>query len=86
MAQAEVEEIADGSNPEPDAAAVDLGVAAAEALARAETTERELHSFEIEPSQVIVNTFCSCLAGLSSRHWLALQSTAPLRVLHDQHI
>lgn len=50
-----MEEIADGSNPEPDAAAVDLGVAAAEALARAETTHRELHSFEIEPSQVIAN-------------------------------
>lgn len=62
-----MEEIADGSNPEPDAAAVDLGVAAAEALACAETTERELHSFEIEPSQVMTNTpvffWQGCLAG-----------------------
>ena len=50
--QAEVEEIAEGSNPEPDPAAIDPGLAAAEALALAESKERELHSFEIEPSQV----------------------------------
>ena len=49
-----MEEIADGYNPGPDPAAADPGLAAAEALAQAEHRERELHSFEIEPSQVSV--------------------------------
>lgn len=49
-----MEEIADGNNPGPDPAAADPGLAAAEALAQAEHKERELHSFEIEPSQVSV--------------------------------
>lgn len=49
-----MEEIADGSKAGPEPAAADPGLAAAEALAQAEHKERELHSFEIEPSQVRV--------------------------------
>ncbi|KAK9915560.1 hypothetical protein WJX75_000745 [Coccomyxa subellipsoidea] len=59
---AEVEEIADGSDPGPDPAAADPGLAAAEALAQAEHRERELHSFEIEPSQV-EHVKARCLPG-----------------------
>lgn len=45
-------EIEEGGLPEPIPGAGDPQQAAADAIANAEGVERELHSFEIDPTQV----------------------------------
>lgn len=52
--QVDVTEIEDGGLPEPIPGAGDPQQAAADAVANAEGVERELHSFEIDPTQVSV--------------------------------
>ena len=52
-AQVDVEEIEDGGIAEPDPGVADQAQAAAEAVAVAEQPERELHSFESDPAQVV---------------------------------
>ena len=54
--QVDVEEIEDGGIAEPDPGVGDKVQAAAEAVAVAEQPERELHSFEIDPAQVLACT------------------------------